>query len=183
MNIHKNARLTPRGRAEVVRQVLELGRSARRAGREARITEKTVRKWVSRARSGEPLTDRTSRPHRSPQATPPAIVLRIEVLRRNLSPAHRPAACTTRFVREASRTASHRSRHCGGRQDRAATRGADSTATGDAGLVELGAAHPDRARLGGARGELTRIIGGSTVGRRPTHRVGFRFGFRRQIGS
>jgi hypothetical protein len=32
MNIHKNARLTPHGRAEVVRQVLELGRSARSAG-------------------------------------------------------------------------------------------------------------------------------------------------------
>lgn len=82
MNIHKNARLTPHGRAEVVRQVLELGRSARSAGRDARVTERTVRKWVSRARAGEPLTDRSSRPHRSPQATPPASVLRIEVLRR-----------------------------------------------------------------------------------------------------
>ena len=82
MNIHKNARLTPHGRAEVVRQVLELGRSARRAGREARITDTTVRKWVSRARTGEPLTDRSSRPHRSPHATSAAIVLRIEVLRR-----------------------------------------------------------------------------------------------------
>src|SRR5262245_21899963 len=82
MNIHKNARLTPHGRAEVVRQVRELGRSARRAGREARITEKTVRKWVDRAQTGEPLTDRSSRPHRSPHATPAAIVLRIEVLRR-----------------------------------------------------------------------------------------------------
>ena len=28
MNIHKNARLTPHGRAEVVRQVLEVGRRA-----------------------------------------------------------------------------------------------------------------------------------------------------------
>jgi transposase InsO family protein len=82
MNIHKNARLTPHGRAEVVRQVLELGRSARRAGREARVSERTVRKWVTRVRVGEPLTDRCSRPHRSPQATPPAVVLRSEVLRR-----------------------------------------------------------------------------------------------------
>jgi hypothetical protein len=32
--------------------------------------------------SGEPLTDRSSRPRHSPQATPPATVLRIEVLRR-----------------------------------------------------------------------------------------------------
>ena len=82
MNIHKNARLTPHGRAEISHQVLQLGRSSRRVGREARVSERTVRKWVERARAGEPLTDRSSRPHRSPQATPPAIVLRIEVLRR-----------------------------------------------------------------------------------------------------
>jgi transposase-like protein len=51
MNIHRNAWLTPYGRAEVVRQVLEAGRSGRRVGREARVTEKTVRKWLSRART------------------------------------------------------------------------------------------------------------------------------------
>ncbi len=33
-----------------------------------------------------------------------------------------------------------------------------------------------------AFGGLTRIIGDGTVGRRPTHRAGFRFGFRRQTG-
>jgi len=82
MNIHKNARLTPHGRAEISHQVLQLGRSSRRVGREARVSERTVRKWVERARAGEPLTDRSSRPHRSPHATPPATVLRIEVLRR-----------------------------------------------------------------------------------------------------
>ena len=32
MTIHKNARLTPHGRAEVVREVVGLGRSARRVG-------------------------------------------------------------------------------------------------------------------------------------------------------
>jgi transposase InsO family protein len=82
MNIHKNARLTPHGRAEVCRQVLQLGRAARQVGREARVSERTVRKWVERARAGEPLTDRSCRPHHSPHATPPATVLRIEVLRR-----------------------------------------------------------------------------------------------------
>ena len=46
MNIHKNARLTPHGRAEMVRQVCEAGRSARAVAREAKVTEKTVRKWV-----------------------------------------------------------------------------------------------------------------------------------------
>jgi transposase InsO family protein len=82
MNIHKNARLTPHGRAEVVREVVGLGRSARRVSRTARVCEKTVRKWVRRASAGEPLTDRSSRPQHSPHATPPDVVLRIEVLRR-----------------------------------------------------------------------------------------------------
>jgi len=82
MNIHKNARLTPHGRAEVVRAVLEQGRAARAVGRGHQVSEKTVRKWVRRAQAGEPLTDRSSRPQRSPHATAPAVVLRIEVLRR-----------------------------------------------------------------------------------------------------
>jgi transposase InsO family protein len=38
---------------------------------------------VRRARAGEPLTDRSCRPRRSPQTAPPATVLRIEVLRRH----------------------------------------------------------------------------------------------------
>jgi len=81
MNIHKNARLTPHGRAEVIRQVVELGRPARQVGRAAAVSDTTVRKWVRRARAGEPLTDRSCRPHRSPQRTAPATVLRVEVLR------------------------------------------------------------------------------------------------------
>ena len=92
MNIHKNARLTPHGRAEIVRDVVELGRSARAVSRTARVCEKTVRKWVQRATRGEPLTDRSSRPQRSPQATPPAVVLRIEVLRRQRRPCGEIAA-------------------------------------------------------------------------------------------
>lgn len=81
MNIHQNARLTPQGRAEVVRQVCEGHASARAVARAAHTTEKTVRKWVARAAAGEPLTDRSSRPHRHPHATPPGVVLRVEVLR------------------------------------------------------------------------------------------------------
>jgi transposase InsO family protein len=81
MNIHKNARLTPHGRAEVVRQVCEQGLSARAAARAAHTTEKTVRKWVARALTGEPLTDRSSRPHQHPHATPAAVQLRVKVLR------------------------------------------------------------------------------------------------------
>jgi transposase InsO family protein len=82
MNIHKNARLTPHGRAEVVRQVMTERRSARQVAGASAVSGTTVLKWVRRARAGEPLTDRSCRPHRSPQTTAPATVLRVEVLRR-----------------------------------------------------------------------------------------------------
>jgi transposase InsO family protein len=81
MNIHKNARLTAYGRAEVVRRVRTDGVSARQAAREAHTTEKTVRKWVARAEDGEPLTDRSSRPHAHPHTTPAAVQLHVKVLR------------------------------------------------------------------------------------------------------
>jgi transposase len=81
MNIHKNARLTLRGREDVVRRVTELGHSARQVARALHTTDTTVRKWVARAVAGESLADRSSRPQHSPQTTAPALVLRIPVLR------------------------------------------------------------------------------------------------------
>jgi transposase InsO family protein len=80
MNIHKNARLTPHGRAEVVRRV-EGGVSARQVARDVQVTDKTVRRWVARARTGAALTDRSSRPHQPSPVTPPAMALRVKVLR------------------------------------------------------------------------------------------------------
>ncbi len=81
MNMHKNARLTPRGRGEAAHQVLELGRSARRVAGEFHVSERTIRKWVGRAASPEGFADRSSRPHQSPRTTPAATALRIKVLR------------------------------------------------------------------------------------------------------
>ena len=81
MNVHKNARLTPRGREELVRQVRDGGRSARAVARDAMTTEKTVRKWVARAAAGAGLHDRSSRPHTHPHRTPAAVELRVKVLR------------------------------------------------------------------------------------------------------
>jgi hypothetical protein len=43
MDIHKNARLTPRGRAELVRRVLELGQS-RKAVAATTVSYKFLRK-------------------------------------------------------------------------------------------------------------------------------------------
>ena len=81
MNIHDNARLTVRGREEAVRRVMERGQAARAVAEAMHTTDTTVRKWVARARAGEPLTDRSSRPQSSPRATPPAVQLRVKVLR------------------------------------------------------------------------------------------------------
>jgi transposase InsO family protein len=81
MNIHQNARLTPHGRGEIVRRVRELGESARQVARTTDVSEKTVRRWVARADAGALLVDRSSRPRTSPHATPPAVVLRVKVLR------------------------------------------------------------------------------------------------------
>ena len=81
MNVHDNAPLTVRGRAEAVRRVIELGESARAVADAIHTTDATVRKWVARARAGDPLTDRSSRPQSSPHATPPAVQLRVKVLR------------------------------------------------------------------------------------------------------
>ena len=81
MNIHNNARLTVRGREEAVRRVTEGGQSARGVGKALQTTETTVRKWVARARAGEPLSDRSSRPRSNPRATTPAVALRIKTLR------------------------------------------------------------------------------------------------------
>jgi transposase InsO family protein len=50
--------------------------------RDFHVCERTIRKWTSRASSPEGFADRSSRPQHSPRATPPALVLRIEVLRR-----------------------------------------------------------------------------------------------------
>ena len=49
MNIHKNARLTPRGRERIVRQV-ESGQTPQAAAQAAGVCPRTIRKWVDRYR-------------------------------------------------------------------------------------------------------------------------------------
>lgn len=64
---------------EVVRRV-EGGVSARQVARVLQVTNKTVRRWVARARTGAALTDRSSRPHQSSPVTPQrAQCLRCEI--------------------------------------------------------------------------------------------------------
>ena len=84
MNIHKNARLTPHSRAELVRRVLVERRSPMSVATDMGVSIRTVRKWVARYRAkGEAgFADRPSRPHRLRRPTPAATALRIETLRR-----------------------------------------------------------------------------------------------------
>ena len=84
MDIHKNARLTPLGRADLVRRVLSQGQTQTAVATAFGVTTRTVNKWVERFRAegAAGLADRSSRPHRLRQPTPDGIVKRIEVLRR-----------------------------------------------------------------------------------------------------
>jgi len=83
MNVHKNARLTRHGRAELVRRV-NCGQAISEVALALGVSEKTVRKWVQRFHSeGDAgLADRSSRPHRMPKATSGAVAKQIENLRR-----------------------------------------------------------------------------------------------------
>src|ERR1700730_17230786 len=83
MNIHKNARLTPRGRERIVRQV-QSGQTPEAAPEAAGVCPRTVRKWVDRDRreGWAGLQDRSSRPHRLHRPTPQAVIEEIERLRR-----------------------------------------------------------------------------------------------------
>src|SRR5262245_64464895 len=82
MNIHKNARLTPYRREDLVTRAVR-GESVTELARRVWVSIRTTRKWVARYRAEGPigLQDRSSRPHTSPRATAPAIQLGIKVLR------------------------------------------------------------------------------------------------------
>ena len=84
MDIHKNARLTPHSRAELVRRVLDERQTPSAVATAFGVCVKTVRKWVERFQAAGPagLADRSSRPHRLRAPTPDAVLQRIEDLRR-----------------------------------------------------------------------------------------------------
>lgn len=85
MDTHNNARLTPRGREEMVRAVVDRGLSKAEAARQFNTTWKTVDKWIRRFRmdGSDGLRDRSSRPHSSPSQTPLATADAVEILRRD----------------------------------------------------------------------------------------------------
>jgi transposase InsO family protein len=84
MNTHDNARLTRRGREQMVRAVVDDGHSKAAVARRFNTSWRTVAKWVCRFNEHgvDGLRDRSSRPFSSPSQTPPATCDAVEDLRR-----------------------------------------------------------------------------------------------------
>jgi transposase InsO family protein len=84
MDVHQNARLTPRGREAMVRAVVDLGLTKAQAAQHFNTSPKTVAKWVRRFRAEGlgGLRDRSSRPLSLPSQTPLATCEAVEALRR-----------------------------------------------------------------------------------------------------
>jgi transposase InsO family protein len=84
MNIHKNARLTPQGRALLVTRVQTEGWQVADAAVAAGVSERTAFRWLARHRAGGEcaLQDRSSAPARCPHRTNATTVAAIERLRR-----------------------------------------------------------------------------------------------------
>jgi transposase InsO family protein len=84
MNLHANAPLGPKGRATMVRRVLEEGIALVEAAEAAGVSARTAGKWVRRYRAeGEAgLLDRSSAPRTIHNATSPERVEAIAALRR-----------------------------------------------------------------------------------------------------
>jgi len=96
MDIHQNARLTPRGREALAKTVLLRGVTLNSAAAEFKVSAKTARKWVRRYQTQgvAGMDDRSSRPWRSPRATSPQLTERVVELRRQQRPAYHIAQAT-----------------------------------------------------------------------------------------
>ncbi|WP_103509667.1 IS481 family transposase [Streptomyces sp. SM13] len=84
---HRNAPLTETGRLRLARCVVEDGWTLRRAAERFQVSPTTAQRWAGRYRElGEAgMTDRSSRPHRSPRRPPTRTerrIIKVRVLRR-----------------------------------------------------------------------------------------------------
>lgn len=65
--VHANAHLTPKGRLRLAKAVVIEGWTLARAADRFQCSPATAKKWADRFRAGQPMTDRSSRPRRSPE--------------------------------------------------------------------------------------------------------------------
>jgi transposase len=83
MQLHANAKTTPKMRDLIVRRVSSQDGTYREAAEAAGVSVRTVAKWVARFRGGgrPGFADGSSRPHRQPTATPVRTISAIVQLR------------------------------------------------------------------------------------------------------
>ena len=84
MNVHKNARLTPVGRALMISRIEQQGWPVARAAEASGVSRRTASKWLQRHRRGGERRhhDRSSAPRRCPRKTSAQVIGQIEALRR-----------------------------------------------------------------------------------------------------
>ncbi|MCR9094784.1 MAG: IS481 family transposase [bacterium] len=84
MQLHPNAKLTPKSRRLLVRRVLELNWPVAKAARAGGVSRQTAYKWLNRFKEhgNEGLQDRPSTAKRQPSKTPAKLVQRMVKLRR-----------------------------------------------------------------------------------------------------
>lgn len=77
--VHANAPLSELGRLRLARCVVEEGWSVARAAERFQVSRTTATRWVGRYRDlgSAGMSDRSSRPHRSPNKTPAPVVRKI----------------------------------------------------------------------------------------------------------
>ncbi|GAB3625084.1 hypothetical protein GCM10027418_31710 [Mariniluteicoccus endophyticus] len=63
---HANAALTPRHRLKVAQLVVDESWPVREVAARFQVSWPTVKRWADRYRAGQPMQDRSSRPHHSP---------------------------------------------------------------------------------------------------------------------
>jgi transposase InsO family protein len=80
MNIHKNARLTPVGRALMISRIELEGWSVARAAEASGVSRRTASKWLQRHRRGDErrLHDRSSAPRRCPRKIAAGVIEQIQ---------------------------------------------------------------------------------------------------------
>ena len=81
---HADAALTPGRRLLVARVVVDGHFPICEVVARFQVSWPTVKRWADRYRAGEPMTDRTSRPHHSPARAPAKVARRVVSLCRCL---------------------------------------------------------------------------------------------------
>jgi len=79
--VHANALMTPAGRLRLAEAVVDQAWPLARAAERFQCSRATAKKWADRYRAGLPMTDRSSRPHRSPHRLDRRLERRIVALR------------------------------------------------------------------------------------------------------